>query len=582
MYYSSGNYESLSHPEKAKNIDSKSAYIIGTGLAGLSAAAFLIRDCGMKGERIHMLEEEPLAGGVSPDLEDSQGFVIRSSSVMEEHFECLWDLFSTIPSSENNGLSVLDEFKLINEKDPNQASIRTTTDRCKNVYSNEKYNLSNEALYSLIKLILTKDEELADKRVSDVLDESFFSSNLWLYFQTLFAFSTWHSALEMKRFLLRFAHQAEGFSNLSSLKYAKYNQYESFILPLVKYLTENGVDFVYNTRVSDVKFEIENNKMIAKSIALERDGTEDWIGLTEDDLLFITNGSATMCASLGAQDKAAARSDRPKKTLWMRICDEYGEFGSPAKFFSCVEKTRWEAATITTLDEKIPQILESVLKRDPFSGKLVTGGLVTIKDSSWLLSFAFNRQPYSKIQARNELVGWIYGLNLDKEGDFIHKRMYDCTGTEICAEWLYHMGVDESDIMSMARESANTIPIMLPYITSSLMPRTSSDRPRVVPEKAKNFAFIGQFAETDRDVAFTPEYSVRTAMEAVYTLLSIDKGVPEVWSSAYDIRSVLAAIKMLLDGRKLVDLHLPFIDTCVIEKTKGTVIYDMLESYNLI
>ena len=582
MYYSVGNYESLSHPEKAKNIDSKSAYIIGTGLAGLSAATFLIRDCSMKGERIHILEEEPFAGCVSPDLENSQDFVIRSSSVMEEHFECLWDLFSTIPSSENNGLSVLDEFKLINEKDPNQASIRTISHRCKNVYSNEKYNLSNEALYSLIKLILTKDDELADKCVSDVLDQSFFSSNLWLYFQTLFAFSTWHSALEMKRFLLRFAHQAEGFSNLSGLKYAKYNQYESFILPLVKYLTENGVDFVYNTRVSDVEFEIEDNEKIAKSIALEREGAEDWIGLTEDDLLFITNGSATMCASLGAQDKAAAISDCPRKTLWMRICDEYGEFGSPEKFFSCVEKTRWEAATITTLDEKIPQILERVLKRDPFSGKLVTGGLVTIKDSSWLLSFAFNRQPYFKVQARNELVGWIYGLNPDKEGDFIHKRMYDCTGSEICAEWLYHMGVEESDIMSMARESANTIPIILPYITSSLMPRIPSDRPRAVPDKAKNFAFIGQFAETDRDVAFTLEYSVRTAMEAVYTLLSIDKGVPEVWGSAYDIRDILAAIKMLLDGRKLVDLHLSFIDACAIERTKGTVIYDMLESYNLI
>ena len=44
MYYSAGTYESFAHPEKPEGVDSKSAYIIGTGLAGLTAAFYLVRD----------------------------------------------------------------------------------------------------------------------------------------------------------------------------------------------------------------------------------------------------------------------------------------------------------------------------------------------------------------------------------------------------------------------------------------------------------------------------------------------------------------------------------------------------------
>ena len=63
MYYSAGTYESFAHPEKPKDVDKKSAYIIGTGLAGLTAAFYLVRDGQMKGEHIHLLEKLELAGG---------------------------------------------------------------------------------------------------------------------------------------------------------------------------------------------------------------------------------------------------------------------------------------------------------------------------------------------------------------------------------------------------------------------------------------------------------------------------------------------------------------------------------------
>lgn len=74
------------------------------------------------------------------------------------------------------------------------------------------------------------------------------------------------------------------------------------------------------------------------------------------------------------------------------------------------------------------------------------------------------------------------------------------------------------------------------------MPRALGDRPKVNPEGYLNLCFIGNFAEIEHDVVFTTEYSVRTAMTGVYTLLGIDRGVPEVYASSYDVRELLKTL----------------------------------------
>lgn len=68
---------------------------------------------------------------------------------------------------------------------------------------------------------------------------------------------------------------------------------------------------------------------------------------------------------------------------------------------------------------------------------------------------------------------------------------------------------------------------MLYALHQRILPaRKNEDRPKVVPDGAVNFAFIGQFAETPRDTIFTTEYSMRTGMESVYTLLNVDRAFP--------------------------------------------------------
>ena len=216
----------------------------------------------------------------------------------------------------------------------------------------------------------------------------------------------------------------------------------------------------------------------------------------------------------------------------------------------------------------------------------MTGGIVTARDSNWLLSWTVNRQPQFRSQPENELVVWVYALFSDKEGDFVKKTMRDCTGKEICEEWLYHMGVPVDEIEDLATNSAKTVPCMMPYITAFFMPREKGDRPNVVPDGAVNFAFLGQFAETERDTIFTTEYSIRTGMEAVYTLLDIDRGVPEVWGSTYDVRDLLRATVALRDGKPITDLDLNFVEKFILKqalrKTEGIDIEKILKRYHVI
>ena len=591
MYYTNGNYEAFARPRKPKDVDTKSAWLIGSGLASLSAAAFLIRDGQMPGDHIHILEEADLPGGACDGmLLPELGFVIRGGREMENHYECLWDLYRSIPSLEVENASVLDEFYWLNKDDPNISKNRATLRQGESANTGNRFDLSDEAALELMRLFFTPDEDLYDKKIDDVLDEAFYRSNFWLYWQTMFAFEKWHSALEMKLYLQRFLHHIGGLPDLSALKFTKYNQYESLILPLVSYLKEHGVQFHYGVKVTNVLFHFLPEKKVAHQLILIRDGKEEVMELTERDLVFVTNGSCTESAALGDNEHppqiAVSDGEGSSWTLWKNIAVQNTLFGRPEKFCSDIQATKWESATVTLLDDRIAPYVQEICQRDPYSGKVVTGGIVTVKDSAWLMSWTFNRQPHFKAQPKGQLVGWIYGLYPNEPGDYVGKPMEECTGTEICMEWLYHLGVPENLIEELARESASTVPCMMPYVTAFFMPRAAGDRPDVVPEGCVNFAFLGQFAQTERDTIFTTEYSVRTAMEAVYTLLDVERGVPEVFNSVYDIRCLLNAAHYLLDGRKLTDmklpLHLKIALRAGLDKLEGTTLLELLDHYELI
>ena len=591
MYYSSGNYEAFARPQKPQGVDEKAAYLIGSGLAALAAACYLVRDGQMAGERIHILEKDPIPGGACDGYQYTDiGYVMRGGREMDNHFECMWDLFRSIPSIETEGVSVLDEYYWLNKADPNYSLCRATEKQGQDAHTDKKFGLSDKAAMEIMKLFFTPDEELYNKRIDEIFDHEVLDSNFWLYWRTMFAFENWHSALEMKLYLKRFVHHVGGLPDFTALRFTRYNQYESMILPMVHYLQEHGVDFQYNTKVVNVEFDIRNGRKAARRIVLQREGREDAIDLTDNDLVFITNGGCVENSAYGSQNEPAAFNKTIREgggwDMWRKIAAQDPSFGHPDKFCRDPEQSNWMSATVTTLDRRIVPYIEKICKRDPFSGKVVTGGIVTARDSGWLLSWTINRQPQFRNQPKDQLVIWVYGLFSDKPGDFVKKTMRECTGKEICMEWLYHLGVPVAEIADLAEHSAKTVPVMMPYITAFFMPREKGDRPNVVPDGAVNFAFLGQFAETARDTIFTTEYSIRTGMEAVYSLLDIDRGVPEVWGSTYDVRDLVNASVALRDGRKITDMDLGVVEKLalkeLLKKVRGTDVEKLLAEHGAI
>lgn len=596
MYYSSGTYEAFAHPEKPEGVEKKSAYIIGTGLAGLTAAFYLVRDGQMPGNHIHLLEKLELAGGSCDGYKDvHKGFYMRGGREMDNHFEIMWDVFRDVPSIETPNVSVLDEYYWLNKHDPNYSLCRATVNKGEDAHTDKLFKLDKDSAMALSQLFITPEADLEDKKISDVLPESFWETNFWLYWQTMFAFQKWSSALEMKRYLCRYVHHIDGLPDFSALRFTKYNQYESMILPLIEYLKKHDVDVQFGMDVKNVVIEDVDGKKTAKELIYVKDNKEQSIPLTADDLVFITNGCCTDTSCYGDQTHAPDLShivngQGESWDLWKNIAKQakHDEYGHPDVFCSDTEATNWMSATVETSNEDIIQHIMNICIRDPRAGKVTTGGIVTVKDSvnNWFLSWTINRQPQFRSQNKDTVLVWLYALHTDTEGNYIKKSMRDCTGEEICQEWLYHIGMDESKIKDYSENACNTTTCFMPYINAFFQPRKNVDRPKVVPEGAVNFAFIGQFAETPRDTIFTTEYSMRTGMESVYTLLNVDRGVPEVWGSQYDIRELLRAAYYAVDKKKINELPLNFKEKMllktVLKNVKGTDLELLLRDTGLI
>ena len=591
IYYTNGNYEAFARPEKPAGIEEKSAYLVGSGLASLAAACFLVRDAQMPGKNIHILEAMDIAGGACDGIDDpTRGYVMRGGREMEDHFECLWDLFHSIPSLEVPGASVLDEYYWLNKHDPNYSLCRATERRGEDAHTDGKFGLSQKGSMEIMKLFFAKDEDLYDKTIEDVFDDEVFGSQFWLYWRTMFAFENWHSALEMKRYFQRFIHHIGGLPDFSALKFTRYNQYESLILPMQKYLEAAGVEFRFGTEVTNVRFEITDGKKTARAIECRTKNGDTEIPLTEKGLVFITNGSCTEGTIYGDQNHAPVGDAEVRSSgcwsLWKKIAAQDPSFGHPEKFCSDIEKTNWESATVTTANEEIIDQIKKICKRDPRTGKVVTGGIVSCRDSKWLLSWTINRQGQFKNQKKDEVCVWVYSLFTDVPGDYVKKPMKECTGKEITAEWLYHLGIPVEDIERLSGEECNCTPTMMPYITAFFMPRSAGDRPDVIPDGSVNAAFLGQFAETPRDTIFTTEYSVRTAMEAVYGLCGVDRGVPEVWGSVYDVRELLDSTVKLMDGKSPLEMKLPMpfemLKKPLLRKIDKTIVGKLLRDHDVL
>lgn len=411
---------------------------------------------------------------------------------------------------------------------------------------------------AIIRLLLKNKEDVENLTIEDYFSQSFLDSNFWALWRTMFAFENWHSLLECKLYMHRFLEALDGFKDMSTLLFAKYNQYDSFVVPAQKFLMEKGVKLQGGTLVTSVDFDMQGNKKVVKGLKATQNGKAIEIAVRDNDFVIITTGSMTEDTRYGTSTTAPDVSmpdDKMGKSkgwvLWNDLAKQSPIFGRPEKFNRHVPKSAWMSATLTCKDSAfVRKVAEKYCINPPLSGKTVTGGIVTITDSNWLMSFTINRQPQFPDQPKDVVVMWVYALFMDKKGNYVQKTMPECTGHEIVTELLYHLDLlDEKDDI-LANTIANTA--YMPYITSMFMPRAKGDRPQIVPEGCTNLGLIGQFVETNNDVVFTVETSVRSARVAVYTLTDSNKQVPDIVPTQYDIRNMLRSANTLNDDKGFV------------------------------
>jgi len=531
------------------------AFLVGGGIASLAAAAFMVRDGGVPGPDITILEGLGTVGGSLDGAGSPEhGYVLRGGRMLEAKYLCTFGLFAGIPTLDaalNGGQSVTQEIEAWNRARPTSSRARLV----RNGHREDapRFGLHERHIMTIERLVLEPETLLGRTTIADQFDPAFFATDFWFMWCTTFAFQPWHGAVEFKRYLARFAHMVAGFERLEGILRTPLNQYDSLVRPLHKWLLDHGVRFELDTRVTDLSFGAQHGKLAVTGIVVEQDGIATMIEVRPGDHVLVTLGSMTDASTLGGMDAAPAMGAKAAGgawALWERIAAGqpgfvrppiFGRppvFGRPEVFSGHPAQSRWVSFTATLSDPAFLHLVQDLTGNRPGEG-----GLVTFPDSAWLLSVVVPHQPHFPDQPEGVGVVWGYGLNMDRPGDFTNKPMPACTGREIMTEVLGHLRI-EAEAANIL-QACICIPCMMPFITSQFMPRRRGDRPQVLPQGTRNLAFIGQFVELPLDAVFTVEYSIRSAQVAVQALLGLSHGPPPVYQNRFDPRVLLRAFRVL-------------------------------------
>ena len=533
---------------KTSNTDSSTAsgrepiesYLVGGGIASLASAVYLIRDGSIPGQNIHILEESRIGGSLDASGSAERGYSMRGSRMFGPAYVLTYDLLDSIPSLDDPDKSIAQDTFEFWQSTPWYDKARLVEHGT--IVDLSSWGFRNQERADLIKLMLQAEDVLDAKRIDECFQPHFFESNFWLMWCSMFGFETWHSAVELRRYLLRFLRLFPDLETMQIIQSTRYSGYDSIVRPLVRWLEERGVHFETGVEVTDLHFVHRGGRKAVRRISCLRDGRPSDIDVGESDLVIVTIGSMTADSSLGSMTTVPVLKSEPiggSWALWKRLAEKDPAFGRPSTFCGHIDRTKWVTFTVTDSDASFFKRMER------FSGSAAgCGGLVTLKSSSWLVTFHLYHSPTYASQPEGTCVWWGYGLFPDRVGDYVTKRMSDCTGEEILVEVYSHLGFQD-DIAALLM-SANCIPCMLPYTTSHFMPRAKGDRPEVIPRGTAHFAFVGQYCEIPDNVVYTVEYSVHSARLAVASLLGFDQDIPPIYEGLDHPNALVDALRRIL------------------------------------
>jgi oleate hydratase len=517
------------------------AHIVGCGFGGLAAAALLIRNAGALGQDITIYEaNQQLGGGFFLDGNPASGYNLPGS-VFDKEFRCAFDLLSSIPTAADPKLSVKEQFFTFNDANPYDDRAHVL-DRDGNIVHGPHFGLSLADGLALARVSLTPESTLDGRRIEEFFSPEFFKTEFWLLWSTIMGSLPQHSAIEFRRYMNRFIYLFPHLSTMAGVMRTPFNQNEAFVKPLVAWLTPRGVTFVTGAFVKDIVFAPVPGRITVNRLDYEKDGVTTSVAVAPDDIVLVTTGSQAADYSTGSMTEAPKPKDSGRSwALWLRLAQGRKDFGDPDRFFGAprIADSRWVTFTVTTTGAEFIERITRLVGAEPGCG-----GLQTLKDSGWVISFSIFHQPEVLDQPKDTFVWWGYGLYPERTGDFVKKRMDECTGAEILEEVVRQLRFD--DQLDAIMKSSICIPCNMPYVNNIWLPRSRGDRPPVVPEGATNLGLIGQYVEVEQDIAFTFEYSTRTAWEAIYLLLNRGPAPPPVYQGQFDPKGLLAAVEVFL------------------------------------
>jgi oleate hydratase len=518
------------------------AHIVGGGFAGLAAAALLIRNANMLGPDITIYEaEDKLGGGFFLEGDAEHGYNLPGS-IFDKEFRCALDLLRTIPTQGSSNINVAEQFLTFNQEHPFDDQTHIVDGSLRRVHDPLRYGLTLGDGFTLAKLSLTPESTLDGQLIKDWFSPRFFDTEFWLLWSTLMGSLPQHSIIEFRRYLNRFVYLFPDLSTMAHVFRSQFNQHEAFVKPLVAWLEGKQVTFVKGAFVSELEFAASSGRMTVSRLKYERGDVARWVDVTSDDIVLVTTGAQAADLSAGTMAAPPPPPVHPGRSwaLWKTLAEKHKGFGNPDAFFGTprIADSRWVTFTVTTTGKQFLDEITNLTHSGPGSG-----GLLTFKDSPWVISLSIFDQPEVLSQPPGTSVWWGYGLFPEKTGKFVSKPMHQCTGREILSELLQHLNFATStEIM----QSSICIPCNMPYVNNIWLPRKRGDRPPVVPEGMTNLGLLGQYVELERDIAFTFEYSTRTAWEAVYRLVKRGPPPPDVYQGQYDLHGVWLATKVFL------------------------------------
>ena len=532
--------------------------MIGAGLANMAAAVYLIQEGHWQGDRITFYGADLHGandGGPATDftseywntahpMANTTGYVARGGRMLNYRtYVDLMDLLDRVPSVTEPGMTAAEDTRDFDAHHRTYDKARLLQGG-KGIIDGGKLGLNNKDRVLLSKLVMMPDRDetqLDNVSIAEYFkdDPHIFQTNFWYMWETTFAFRTQSSAQELRRYMHQMIYEFTQIEHLVGVNRTRYNQFESLMLPLIKYLEGQGVTFVDNRIVTDWDFATSElqDQITVTGIHVKdvTSGNEEVVAIDDETAVIFTNGSITDSATMGDyQTPAPENMDYGiSAALWKKATDHFYNLGTPDKFFNDRKSSEWVSFTLTTKNHLLLNEITRITTQVPgnaLNSFLSTTPITPLGHKDVNMSIVVHHQPHFTTQKPNESVIWGYFLYPRRTGEFVHKPYIKMTGKEMAQELIGQLAkVDPGPNNIKTKEAAildsivNNIPVYMPYASALFNNRAKTDRPEVIPEHSTNLAFTGEFVEQPYQMIFTEQSAVRSGEIAAYHFAGISE-----------------------------------------------------------